>query len=455
MGTGGVVFMTVTPNGRTAEIASEFLSIAGGFLLSAVLYLALIQGGLSFRGLLLHTAISAATFWVAIRFVEVEAVSGWRVEPPVVVALKQFLAGAGANLIVHSLLTYGFFLRRAAFLSTAGSLFAAALLLMSRRLLSGREQAGGGVVFVGFDRLAQEILEILVQPVLGVVGGDPSLVPRDVPFWDSVAALDEIVAYNRVARLIVSTETTSGSDGLVGPFELLNYRFSGIAVEESATLYERLFHRVNCARLKPMELLLSSAFRGDSRTMAIQAIYTNVAAMCLLLALVPVLALGALAVALFLGPGPIFETFECAGFQYIPFRLLRFRTRRADGTTNRAGHAMRRLRIDHLPELINVVRGDMALVGPRPVRRPFATYLTDLMPFYSHRFSVRPGMFGWAQLQSPGDVLMDECANIEYDLYYVKEGTPWLDGEIVLKAFWNRFRPARVEFPAEASAAQT
>ncbi|HZL57342.1 MAG TPA: sugar transferase, partial [Bryobacteraceae bacterium] len=182
---------------------------------------------------------------------------------------------------------------------------------------------------------------------------------------------------------------------------------------------------------------LSSALRGDSRTIAVQSVYTNLIGLALLLLLSPLILLIAIAVSVFSGPGPVFESFECAGFQYIPFRLLRFRTTRRDGTAQvtRVGAWITRLRLANLPQLVNVVRGDMALVGPRPVRSQFAHYLTELMPFYSHRFSVKPGITGWAQMHVRGENRVpEESRQIEYDLFYVKEGSLWVDIEIMLES---------------------
>jgi lipopolysaccharide/colanic/teichoic acid biosynthesis glycosyltransferase len=147
--------------------------------------------------------------------------------------------------------------------------------------------------------------------------------------------------------------------------------------------------------------------------------------------------MAAVAVGFFSGPGPVFEGFECAGFQYIPFRVMRFRTTRLDGTgtMTSAGRLITRLHLTNLPLLLNVVRGDMALVGPRPVRSEFANYLTEVMPFYAHRFSVRPGIVGWAQMHVPKGVrLPDECRQIEYDLFYIKAASLWLDAEIMMES---------------------
>src|SRR5207245_4212031 len=117
------------------------------------------------------------------------------------------------------------------------------------------------------------------------------------------------------------------------------------------------------------------------------------------------------------------------------FRLLRFRTTRHDGSAQvtRVGHVIKVMRLANLPQLINIVRGDMALVGPLPVRREFASYLTAIMPFYSHRFSVKPGIIGWARMHAPRHILSDECRQVEYDLYYIKQGSLWLDIEIFFR----------------------
>lgn len=99
------------------------------------------------------------------------------------------------------------------------------------------------------------------------------------------------------------------------------------------------------------------------------------------------------------------------------------------------GRVISHFRLADLPQLVNVVRGDMALVGPRPVRAEFARYLTEAMPFHSHRFSVRPGIVGWAQMHAPKTgPLPDECCQIEYDLFYIKEGSVWMDAEIMLES---------------------
>ncbi|HVV43800.1 MAG TPA: sugar transferase, partial [Bryobacteraceae bacterium] len=346
--------------------------------------------------------------------------------------------GTGVNLLLHAILTYTFYIRRTPFLISAGGLFSAALLTLRTRTRHEHERSRERFLLIGFDSIAQKIFRPSSpgreESLIGVVGVQPALVPAGVPFLGDVSEVGKILEQHQPTNIVVSMKDWMRR---IPPSLLLNCSLSGVVVEEAPAVYERRFSRVCCERLEPVDLLLSSALRGDSRTMAVQAVYTNLIGMALLVALSPIFVLTALAVALFSGPGPVLEGIECAGFQYIPFRLLRFRTTRADspGDMTRTGRIVSRLHLTNLPQLLNVVRGDMALVGPRPVRSEFARYLTGLMPFYSHRFSVRPGILGWAQMHAPaGDELADECRQIEYDLFYVKEGSLWMDAEIMLES---------------------
>jgi lipopolysaccharide/colanic/teichoic acid biosynthesis glycosyltransferase len=412
----------------------DLLLILTGFVAAIVPYSALLKSGLNFKEMLFASVIAALAFWVAIQFHDAGS------EGFVIGLLERFCLGAGANLLLHALLAYGFFVRRIPFLIAIGSLVAAVLLSLRRYRVSRRSEMDSRVLLIGFDAITRKIAASLRQPVLGVIGpdissdvsdGTPSL-PERVPFLGSLAACEKIIRDQRPTHVVIGMNDW---DSRISPSVLLNCRLAGTVVEDAPAVYERIFHRVSCQRLQPMDLLLSSSLRGDSRTMAIQAIYTNLIGLSFLVALSPILMLVAFAIALSSRGGPVFESTDCAGFRYIPFQRLRFRTLRTDGSgqMTRLGRAITRLHLANLPQLINVVRGEMALVGPRAVRQDFAHYLTGLMPFYSHRFSVKPGIMGWAQLHlSARGLPSDECLQAEYDLYYIKEGSPWLDGQILL-----------------------
>jgi lipopolysaccharide/colanic/teichoic acid biosynthesis glycosyltransferase len=419
----------------------NLLLICAGFAVALFVYNTFFQGGLTPKEMLAGSGASVLAFWAATEWRNngsAEGTSWW------VSVTELFCFGTGANLLLHAVLTYAFYIRRTPFLIAAGGLFSAALLSFRAQATAERDRTHRRFLLIGFDSIARSIFSRLKDPLIGVLTNQPALVPAGTPYLGDPTDIGEILRKHQPTNIVVSMAEW---ENRIPPAVLLNCRLSGVVVEESHAVYERFFNRVCCERLQPVELLLSSALRGDSRTIAIQSVYTDLIALTLLLALSPLMLIIALAVRLFSGPGPVFVGVECAGFQYIPFRLLRFRTRRTDGTGSLTGigRLINRLNLTNLPQLFNVVRGDMALVGPRPVRAEFARYLTDVMPFYSHRFSVKPGILGWARMHVPEGVsLPDECRQIEYDLFYVKEGCLWLDAEIIFAALTpSRTRTAR------------
>jgi lipopolysaccharide/colanic/teichoic acid biosynthesis glycosyltransferase len=421
---------------RVPDSFVDFLLISIGFGSALLVYNTFFQGGLSAQEMVFGSGASVVAFWAA---VELKSGSGGN-EPAAwwVGFLERFCLGTGVNLLLHAVLSYAFYIRRTPFLISAGGFFSAALVTVRVRATNKSERSQRRFLLIGFDSIAEKILRLLREPAIGVITGQPALVPAGTPCLGDVGDLERVLKTHQPTNIVVSMKDWASR---IPPSLLLNSRLAGVTVEESPAVYERFFSRVCCERLQPVDLLLSSALRGDSRTMAIQSVYTNLIGLTLLLALSPLLLAICIAIRFFSGPGPVFVGIECAGFQYIPFRLLRFRTTRMDGTEKltAVGRPIARLRLANLPQLFNVVRGDMALVGPRPVRSEFARYLTDVMPFYSHRFSVKPGILGWAQLHaSRGGVIADECRQIEYDLFYIKEGSLWMDAEIMLESVGPR-----------------
>jgi lipopolysaccharide/colanic/teichoic acid biosynthesis glycosyltransferase len=132
------------------------------------------------------------------------------------------------------------------------------------------------------------------------------------------------------------------------------------------------------------------------------------------------------------------------------FTLYKFRTMRSDWGTGprfadagddrltRVGKVLRRFRVDELPQLWNVLRGDLSLVGPRPEQRPFVEQFSQTIPFYGHRHLVRPGITGWSQVNfGYADSEADTVEKLSFDLYYVKHLSPWLDLEVLGRSVWT------------------
>jgi lipopolysaccharide/colanic/teichoic acid biosynthesis glycosyltransferase len=141
---------------------------------------------------------------------------------------------------------------------------------------------------------------------------------------------------------------------------------------------------------------------------------------------------------------------ERVGLEGKPFTLHKFRTMRvgsgveaqfaakADDRLTRVGRVIRRIRFDELPQLWNVLRGELSLVGPRPEQEPFVERFTDTIPFYGHRHLVRPGLTGWSQVNfGYADSEADTVEKLSYDLYYVKHVSPWLDLEVLGRSVWT------------------
>jgi lipopolysaccharide/colanic/teichoic acid biosynthesis glycosyltransferase len=148
--------------------------------------------------------------------------------------------------------------------------------------------------------------------------------------------------------------------------------------------------------------------------------------------------------------GPIIFAQERVGREGRPFTLYKFRTMRngpadkarfaarEDDRLTRVGRVLRRLRVDELPQLWNVLKGDLSLVGPRPEQRPFVERFADTIPFYTHRHLVRPGITGWAQVNfGYADNEADTVEKLSYDLFYVKHLSPWLDLEVLGRSVWT------------------
>ncbi|HEY4360936.1 MAG TPA: sugar transferase [Bryobacteraceae bacterium] len=406
----------------------QIVVIAAGFGAALAAYRAQYPdnfGFLTSDELLLGYLTSICTFWAVVKLLEVS--SSAEIIPRLI---DEFCMGTGLNLLVDAVLNYFQILTRSLYLIVVGGFFVVVLLALLRMLLPERkDRTRAGTLMVGCDPILYRLAGSLKQPILGVVGS-ASACPPDVAFLGTEDRLAEIIAERNPLHILAARDGTPRAAASA----LLSQRLNGVAVLETSGLYEKLLRRVYCRGTQPMDLLVSGALDANSRILAIQAVYTNLLGLILLFLLSPVLALTALAVGLFSGRGPLIETTECSGFHNIPFRLMSFRTTRTDGTgaMTAVGVLITRLHLTHLPQLFNIVRGEMALFGPRPVRLAFTRRLTELMPFYTVRLFVKPGMISWARVQMPRESFRgNELTEIEYDLYYIRQGSPLLDLEIL------------------------
>ena len=215
--------------------------------------------------------------------------------------------------------------------------------------------------------------------------------------------------------------------------ELLRAKLSGVRVEDVNTVYERLTGKLMVEDLRPSWLIFSDDFRASRLTRQTKRAFDTLLAFVGLVIAAPLMVL--VAVAVWLESGfPVLYRQERVGEQGRRFMLNKFRSMRhdAEGATpiwasasdervTAVGGVIRKMRFDELPQLWNVLRGDMSFVGPRPERPFFVSQLAAQIPFYEQRHAVKPGITGWAQVKYRyGASLEDSLEKLRYDLYYVK-----------------------------------
>jgi lipopolysaccharide/colanic/teichoic acid biosynthesis glycosyltransferase len=223
-------------------------------------------------------------------------------------------------------------------------------------------------------------------------------------------------------RIVVSRDL-----GEIPIRRLLELQRSGTRVEEFSSLYESITGRISALELEPNRLIFSSALDARRGHVAARDIYSMAIGALFLAATSPVLAIAAWAIKR-ASPGPVFVREPRVGLRGAAIRLFRFR---------RVASPRWVRRIENLPLLVNVARGDLALAGPAPERPEFASALRQRIPFYGQRLSVKPGLTGWAQVHAR-DGAPDSLAALEYDLYYVKHLSAAMDAYILLLSLRGR-----------------
>jgi exopolysaccharide biosynthesis polyprenyl glycosylphosphotransferase len=328
--------------------------------------------------------------------------------------------------------------------------------------------AGVPTLVIGAGRVGRVVAQRLRdRPELGLrpvghIDDEPFPArPDDLPLLGGTRDLERVIAANHV-RQVIFTFSRDTDERLLTVMR--RCKRLGVDISVVPRLYEEMTHRVSIEHVGAVPLLRVE--QPDPRGWMFAAKYATdrpVAALLLLL-LAPVLAVIALAVRLS-SPGPIFFRQARGGRDDQEFKMLKFRTMRGDpgdegeadaswaamirgetgsgiipvDRTTPAGRILRRLSLDELPQLFNVLNGHMSLVGPRPERVGHLHDFEDLVYRYSERHRVKPGMTGWAQIHGlRGETSLQD--RIEWDNYYIENWSPWLDLKILLRTLPTALR---------------
>jgi sugar transferase (PEP-CTERM system associated) len=260
-----------------------------------------------------------------------------------------------------------------------------------------------------------------------------------------IGLLEDTVKRLRVNEIIVAVRQQRG--GVLPLRSLLECRLNGVQVTDLARFFERVHGHVPIELLKASWLIYGNGFRQTWIRSLVKRVFDLVVATTLLVLTLPIMAITALLIAIESG-APVIYRQDRVGHHGKPFAVLKFRSMRMDAEKDgqpewaamddarvtALGRFLRHSRIDELPQLINVLKGEMSFVGPRPERPVFVKLLTEQIPFYAVRHSVKPGITGWAQVRySYGATVEQSLKKLEYDLYYVKNHTLFLDLLILLE----------------------
>jgi sugar transferase (PEP-CTERM system associated) len=264
----------------------------------------------------------------------------------------------------------------------------------------------------------------------------------DMPLLGTSADVTLLVLRHQIDRIVVSLSDRRGHLPIQ---ELLRAKLSGVRIEDAATTYERISGKILTDGLAPSWLIFSDGFQASRGTRVVKRLIDIVLAAAGLVLTAPLMLLTAIAVWLD-SPGPVLYRQVRVGQHDRLFTLCKFRSMRSDAergkpmwaTNNdsrvtRVGRFIRLTRLDELPQLLNVLRGDMSFVGPRPERPYFVQQLAADIPFYAERHAVKPGVTGWAQVKYRyGSSVEDAMEKLRYDLYYIKHLSIGFDLTIVI-----------------------
>jgi lipopolysaccharide/colanic/teichoic acid biosynthesis glycosyltransferase len=430
------LFQVSLPSSVVARIASEMVLILSCYVLAAYWTLEvaadifLIDDGGIWRISLVAAVIVIGLYFNGF-YTDYRTRSRMRV-------MEQLCVALGVALVLQALLTYGEW--RVLVLPKWPMLYGSLMVLLVLppwhilfSMVVSRAIGAQRLLFLGSPLVVRDVIEQMVERAelgltpIGYLDSNADAPPElwGAPYLGPIEQLDSIVAARHPDRIVIGM--TRDYQRL--PMErLLELQDSDIEVEEATTTYEAIFRRVSAPDLLPSQLILSAEFGPRPLILRLQSWYSRLFSLVAIVVTLPVMAVVALVIKI-TSPGSIVLRQRRAGLGGVPFTLFKFRCEQPTV----AGRWMRKLHLDSLPQLFNVLRDEMSIVGPQAERPEFIPFLEEQIPYYRQRHCVKPGLTGWAQInQQYSETLEDTIVKLEYDLYYIKNMALTLDAYIVL-----------------------
>lgn len=340
--------------------------------------------------------------------------------------------GRGILLLVFGISALGILAARAIFFTTS-----------EFRFLESR------IMFLGIGPLAKECGDMALTAssyhkydVAGYVAmpGEECQVPASsVLQMEPGMSLVALARKHDASEIVVAVQNRRG--GTFPIRELLECKLSGITVTDAATFFERETYQIRVESLQPSWLVFGGGFDQSFVRTFMKRAFDIIVSTIILVLTAPIMLITALLIRLDDG-GPVIYSQERTGRGNRPFKVHKFRSmginaekagkpiwaQQNDPRVTRIGDFIRKVRIDELPQLWNVFKGEMSFVGPRPERPFFVEQLSNDIPYYNVRHSIKPGITGWAQVRyGYGASVEDAVQKLQYDLYYVKNNSLFLD----------------------------
>lgn len=305
------------------------------------------------------------------------------------------------------------------------------------------------VILVGTGETAEKITEeIEANQESGIlisayIGASPQFAHGNIPVFGSLPEINGHPKLSRVERIVVALDDRRGTMPIS---DLLSSKLQGRIIEDGISFYEAISGKILVEKVNPAWLIFSEGFDSGRATYHIKRLLDVSLALFGLVVSLPVTLIIALLIKLE-SPGPVFYRQERVGERGRIFSIVKFRSMRQDAEKDgavwamkndsrvtRVGGFIRKVRIDEIPQMWNVLKGQMSFVGPRPERPVFVEQLVGKLPYYSLRHSAKPGITGWAQVCYPyGASEEDALRKLEYDLYYIKHQSIYLDLLIIFR----------------------